>query len=127
MGRFGITCWNTIRRVWKSPDKVMFLRFEELKSKPVEVLKDLAEFMGYGFSQEEEDGNVVIDILKLCSFESLSSMEVNKTGNSWHKIENKAFFRRGEVGDWKNFLTFDMVQRLDEITEEKLEKHGLKF
>ncbi|XP_054824828.1 cytosolic sulfotransferase 15-like [Prosopis cineraria] len=60
----------------KSPDKVMSLRFEELKSKPVEVLKDLAEFMGYGSSQEEEGGNVVIDILKLCSFESLSSMEV---------------------------------------------------
>ncbi|KAI9105094.1 hypothetical protein K1719_022810 [Acacia pycnantha] len=112
----------------KNPEKVMFLRFEELKSEPVKVLKNLAEFMGYGFSQEEEDGNVVADILKLCSFESLSNMEVNNTGgNSWRKIENRAFFRRGEVGDWKNFLTFDMVERLNVITEEKLGKHGLKF
>ncbi|XP_028803529.1 cytosolic sulfotransferase 5-like [Neltuma alba] len=112
----------------KSPEKVMFLRYEQLKSEPVRVVKNLAEFMGCGFSQEEEkDGNVAADILELCSFESLSNMEVNKPGNSWRNIENNAFFRRGEVGDWKNFFTFDMVQRLNVITEEKLEKHGLKF
>lgn len=112
----------------KNPEKVMFLRFEELKSEPVMVLKSLALFMGYGFSQEEEDDNVVANILKLCSFESLSNMEVNKAGgNSWLKIENKAFFRRGEVGDWKNFLTFDMDEQLNVITKENLEKHGLKF
>ncbi|KAK4263633.1 hypothetical protein QN277_029021 [Acacia crassicarpa] len=111
----------------ESPWKVLFLTFEELKSDPVRTLKQLAEFIGYGFSQEEESGDVVGNILKLCSFENLSSLEVNRTERSWVGIENKVFFRRGRVGDWKNLLTTDMVERFDTICREKLERHGLKF
>ncbi|XP_028803548.1 cytosolic sulfotransferase 12-like [Neltuma alba] len=109
------------------PDKIMFLRFEELKAEPVRVLKDVAEFIGCGFSREEENGNVVSDILRLCNFENLSNLEVNKNGKLFSGEENKTFFRRGEVGDWKNYLSSEMIQQLDIITQEKLQKHGLKF
>lgn len=51
----------------------MFLRFEDLKREPIKVLKDLAEFIGCGFSKDEVNGNVVEDILKLCSLENLSN------------------------------------------------------
>ncbi|XP_054782711.1 cytosolic sulfotransferase 5-like [Prosopis cineraria] len=73
------------------PEKVMFLMFEELKSEPVRVLKDLAEFMGYGFSEEEDKSAVVGNILRLCSFENLSNLEVNKTGKLSTGMENKNF------------------------------------
>ncbi|XP_054824824.1 cytosolic sulfotransferase 12-like [Prosopis cineraria] len=46
-----------------------------LKDEPVQILKKLAEFIGHGFSKEEEDGDAVGDILKLCSFETLSNLE----------------------------------------------------
>ncbi|XP_054823046.1 cytosolic sulfotransferase 12-like [Prosopis cineraria] len=109
------------------PEKIMFLRLEELKGEPVKVLKELAEFIGSGFSEEEESDNVVENILMLCSFENLSDLEVNKSGKVRFGIENKAFFRRGEIGVWKNFLTSDMIEHLDVIIHEKLGKHGLKF
>lgn len=109
------------------PDKIMFLRFEELKAEPVKVLKEIAEFIGYGFSKEEESGDTASDILRLCSFENLSNLEVNKNGKLSSGEENKTFFRRGEVGDWKNYLSFEMIERLNMITQEKLEKHGLNF
>ncbi|XP_054782697.1 cytosolic sulfotransferase 5-like, partial [Prosopis cineraria] len=111
----------------KRPEKVMFLRFEDLKGEPVRVLKELAEFIGYGFSKEEENDDVVGDILRLCSFENLSNLDVNKSGKVSFGVESKSFFRRGEIGDSKNFLTPDMIKRLDDITEEKLGIHGLKF
>ncbi|XP_054785102.1 LOW QUALITY PROTEIN: cytosolic sulfotransferase 5-like [Prosopis cineraria] len=111
----------------KRPEKIMFLRFEELKSEPVRVLKELAEFLGFGFSKEEENGDAVGDILRLCSFGNLSNLEVNKSGKSSTGMTCKNYFRRGEVGDSKNFLTPDMIKRLDDITEEKLGIHGLKF
>ncbi|XP_054824821.1 cytosolic sulfotransferase 5-like [Prosopis cineraria] len=111
----------------KTPEKVIFLRFEELKNEPVKTLKKLADFIGYGFSKEEENENVVSDMLKLCSFENLSNLEVNKNGNSSSGIENELYFRRGKVEDWKNFLSLDLAEQLDNITQKKLEKHGLKF
>ncbi|KAI9105118.1 hypothetical protein K1719_022834 [Acacia pycnantha] len=123
--------WDHVLAYYKEslerPEKIMFLRFEELKEKPISVLKDLAEFIGFGFSKEEENGNVVSDILQLCNFENLSNLEVNKSGKLSSGIENRTFFRHGEVGDWENFLTSDMLERLNAITEEKLGKYGLKF
>ena len=109
------------------PDKVMFLRFEELKEEPIKVLKNLAEFIGFDFSENEEKGCVIENILDLCSIDNLRSLEVNKNGKVSFGIEKKNFFRRGEVGDFKNYLTSDMINRLDLISQEKLEKHGLKF
>ncbi|XP_028803547.1 cytosolic sulfotransferase 12-like [Neltuma alba] len=111
----------------KRPEKILFLKYEELKSEPVRVLKDLGNFLGYGFSMEEENGHVIHDILKLCSFENLKNLEVNKSGKLPAGVENKTYFRRGEVGDWKNFLTIGMIKQIDAITEEKFGKHGLKF
>lgn len=52
---------------------------------------------------------------------------MNKNGKVWLGIDNKAYFRRGEVGDWKNFLTIDMSERIDVLIQEKLGKQGLKF
>ncbi|CBI27337.3 unnamed protein product, partial [Vitis vinifera] len=66
-------------------------------------------------------------ILQLCSFENLSNLEVNKNGKLSSGEEHSAFFRRGEVGDWVNYLTAEMLDRLDHITEEKLHGSGLKF
>ncbi|XP_028803564.1 cytosolic sulfotransferase 12-like [Neltuma alba] len=123
--------WDHILGYYKEslerPEKTMFLSFEELKGEPFKVLKDLAEFIGSGFSEDEENNNFVENILKLCSFENLSNLEVNKNGKVWTGIETKTYFRRGEVGDSKNFLTSDMIERLNLISQEKLGKHGFKF
>ena len=64
--------------------------------------------------------------MALCSFEKLSSLEVNKTG-SRNNQKNSAYFRKGKVGDWKNQFTSEMAQELDEIVEEKLSGPGLSF
>ncbi|MFQ6666872.1 hypothetical protein Gotur_033077, partial [Gossypium turneri] len=79
------------------------------------------------FSNEEETRGAVDGIQKLCSFENLSNLEINKTGKLASGEEYKAFFRRGEVGDAKNHLTPQMIEKLDQITEQKLYGYGLKF
>lgn len=59
-------------------NKVMFLKYEEMKMKSDFYLKKLHEFLKCPFSKEEESKGVVDDILYLCSFEKLSELEVNK-------------------------------------------------
>ncbi|MCL7051240.1 hypothetical protein MKW94_025021 [Papaver nudicaule] len=123
--------WENVLGYWKAslenPKKVLFLKYEDLKQEPKSHVKMLAEFLGFPFSEEEERGQVIEDILKLSSFEFMKSLSMNKDGSIGLGIENKIFFRKGEVGDWKNQLTTSMVERIDSLFEEKLQGSGLVF
>ncbi|KAI7985008.1 Cytosolic sulfotransferase 17 [Camellia lanceoleosa] len=101
------------------PRRVLFLRYEDMKMEPLVHVKRLAEFLGQPFSLEEENEGVVQEILKLCSFESLSNLEVNKSGTYRDDIKNNVFFREGKVGDFSNHLTAQMIEILDQMTNEK--------
>ncbi|XP_016548759.2 cytosolic sulfotransferase 12 [Capsicum annuum] len=124
--------WNHVLDYWKQsiekPNKVLFLMYEEIKVQPKLQLKRLAEFLKCPFSIEEENQGVVDQILRMCSFENLSNLEVNKNGKSSSiGIEYKVFFRKGEIGDWKNYFTKEMSAKLNHIIEQKLEGSGLRF
>ena len=123
--------WDHILSYWKAslenPKRVMFMRYDEVKTDPHGQVKKLAEFLGCPFSEEEESNGSVDEILEMCSLPNLSSLEVNKTGKSINGIDYKNHFRKGIVGDWKNYLTPEMGNKIDMIMEEKLKDSGLKF
>ncbi|OAY36266.1 cytosolic sulfotransferase 15 [Manihot esculenta] len=123
--------WDHMLGYWREslerPDKVLFLKYEDLKQDIAFQLKKLAKFLGCPFSMEEEKGGVVEDIAKLCSFEKLKNLEVNVSGKSILNFENRHLFRKGEVGDWLNYLSPSMVKQLSQVMEEKLGGSGLEF
>lgn len=90
-------------------NEVKFMWCEDLMKEPRQWVLRLAEFMGKGFTEEEIVAGVVDEVVRICSFESLSAMEVNKEGVSGDdlqeglglKIKCSSLFRKGEVGDWK--------------------------
>ncbi|KAK4716131.1 hypothetical protein R3W88_014469 [Solanum pinnatisectum] len=90
-------------------------------------LKRLAEFLECPLSIEEENCGVVDEILRMCSFENLSNLKVNTNGKLSTGEENKMFFRKGEIGDWKNYFTTKMRDKINHIIEEKFQGSGLKF
>ncbi|KAM1025661.1 hypothetical protein ACFX13_039474 [Malus domestica] len=130
--------WDHVLGFWKAslemPEQVLFLKYEDLRKEPSANVKRLAEFLGQPFSKEEESKGVVQQIIKLCSFENLSSLEINKTSRTQQYfvkanivVENSDFFRKGQVGDWKNFFTDDMTKRMDQIIDERFSGSGLTF
>ncbi|XP_048139512.1 cytosolic sulfotransferase 15-like [Rhodamnia argentea] len=124
--------WDHITGYWKEslerPRKVLFLKYEDLKEDIVGQLKKVAEFVGLPFTEEEEEGGVIEDIAKMCSFKTLKGLEVNKSGKLLNTImEKRSHFRKGEVGDWVNHLTPSMVDRLNNIMQEKISPLGLRF
>ncbi|CAL5377988.1 unnamed protein product [Camellia sinensis] len=123
--------WDNVLGYWKeslkTPQKVLFLMYEDLKEDIIFQMKRLAEFMSVPFSLEEESEGVIEEISRLCNFNNMRELEVNKTGKSIRHFENKTFFRRGEVGDWINHFTPEMVERLNKVIEEKLGGSGLAF
>jgi len=123
--------WNNVLSYWKAslerPDKVLFLKYEDLKEDIILNLKRLAEFLGFPFTEEEEKEGVIEEISRLCSFDSLKDLEVNKNGVRPSGMRNSAFFRKGETGDWGNHLSPSMAERFWKIVEEKLDGSGLTF
>ena len=115
---------------WKAsqekPNKILFLQYESLKEDIISQLKKLAMFLGFPFSEEEEKG-VVEEIAKMCSFRNLKELDVNKNGIHAYGILHKTFFRKAEVGDWSNYLTPAMVERLEKLIQENFDKSGLTF
>ena len=64
----------------ESPENILFLKYKDLKNETEYWVTKIAQFMGYPFSLEEENKAVVQKIIHLCSFENMSSLEVNKNG-----------------------------------------------
>ncbi|KAJ6941270.1 hypothetical protein NC651_007146 [Populus alba x Populus x berolinensis] len=65
---------------------ILFLKYEDLKRDPsVHSKRD-----------EERDG-VVLGIMKLCSFENLSNLEINKSSSPQFSFKNSDFFTKGKT------------------------------
>ncbi|EOA39226.1 hypothetical protein CARUB_v10012203mg [Capsella rubella] len=122
--------WEHVLSYWKGSMKdlksVLFLKYEELKTEPHVQLKKLAEFLGCPFTVEEERGSVE-EILELCSLRNLKNLEINKTGRTTRGAAHKNFFRKGEVGGSKNYLTPQMEKRIDMIIAEHFQGSDLEF
>ncbi|XP_019055154.1 PREDICTED: cytosolic sulfotransferase 8-like [Nelumbo nucifera] len=97
--------WDHVLGYWKAslewPKRILFLKYEVLRSNTSVCLKKLAQHLEYPFSLEEEKQGVVEKILELCSFENLSNLEVNKSSDKElvPGVKFSAFFRKGQVGD----------------------------
>ncbi|QCD85680.1 desulfoglucosinolate sulfotransferase A/B/C [Vigna unguiculata] len=123
--------WSHMLGYWKEslarPNKVLFLKYEDLKENVNFHVKSIAEFLGCPFTAEEESDGDIESIMKLCSFEKMKDLEVNVSGKLDKFIDNKLFFRKGEIGDWVNYFSPSMITKLSKVIEEKLSGSGLSF
>ncbi|KAG9441531.1 hypothetical protein H6P81_017385 [Aristolochia fimbriata] len=112
----------------KKNKKVLFLRYEDLQRDPQLHLKRMASFLGRPFTIEEEEQGMVSKIVEACSFQRLSSLEVNKGGvYNRFGFRNSYFYERGVVGGCAEYLTPEMMDRLRRITVEKFQGSGLNL
>lgn len=115
----------------ESPEKVLVLTYEAMKMDPTVNIKRLADFIGHPLDPEEESGEVLERMVSLCSFENMSSLEVNKSGvqqfTAQFKVPNSNFFRKGQTGDWRNHLTPTMLESLNKISKERFSGSDLEF
>ncbi|KAL1804267.1 hypothetical protein ACET3Z_032914 [Daucus carota] len=128
--------WEHVLGYWRAsldrPGQILFLKYEDLKLNTSFYVKKLADFIGSPFSIEEERDGVVERIIDLCSFKHMSGLEVNKSGKHSNGLDlvtlrNSTYFRKAEVGDWKNHLPAKVKEQMDQIMELKLKDSGLTF
>ena len=124
--------WGHVLGYWRvskeRPEKVLFLKYEDLKEDIIPHLKSLAQFLGIPFSEGEERQGMMEEIAKLCSLDCLINLEVNVNGRQPSiGLKNSSFFRKGEVGDWVNRVRPTMVEKIENLIQEKLSGSGLSF
>ncbi|KAL0896649.1 hypothetical protein Bca101_080610 [Brassica carinata] len=97
---------------WKARDRVLFVTYEDLKGKPEENVKRIADFVGCETMVEK--------VVEECSFENLRNTSKERgEGVHWSGTKYDMFFRKGVVGDWKNHLTQEMMKELEDIADLK--------
>lgn len=108
------------------PNNVLFITYEELMDDPQTHVKKLAKFLGCPFEGEDKEEQVQ-EIVISCSFQVLSNHEVNKSEEfpTWFQLPYNSFFRKGAVGDYKNYLSDDIIERVDTLT--RREFHSSDF
>ncbi|XP_051114720.1 cytosolic sulfotransferase 5-like [Andrographis paniculata] len=113
---------ESIRR----PDKVLFVTYEDLKEDTKKHVARIADFLGCPLEREGE----AEEIVKLCSLETLRSLEVNQSKEipyGGFPIPFDSFFRKGQVGDYKNYLTHTMVGKIDDLTRNMFYQRGFEY
>lgn len=94
------------------------------------VVRKTAKFLDKTLSDEE--------IFKLCDYLSFANMKTNRAVNleaileksyGKHFLEQTSlrFIRKGEIGDWKNFMSDELSRRFDEWAEQNLKGTELSF
>ncbi len=111
LGRFKAQQIMTYHRVWDAPSpRVYVSSFERLKTDFDDEVRRIGLFIGFDFSPEE-----IAELKRKTSLEALQK----KKGHD--KLpEHKRFFRKGLIGEWRDFFDEDILADV-----EKIESQGL--
>ncbi|CAH0597698.1 unnamed protein product [Chrysodeixis includens] len=124
--------WNHILGFWnrRHDPNVLFIKFEEMKHDLPSVVRRTADFLNKELTDTQVD--------KLCDHLSFQNMKTNRAvnleaileksfGTSYLESTDLRFIRKGEIGDWKNYMSDDLSRRFDEWAEQHLKGTELSF
>ncbi|KAJ2941483.1 hypothetical protein O0L34_g14530 [Tuta absoluta] len=124
--------WNHILGFWshRNDPNVLFIKFEEMKRDLPGVIRKTATFLGKTLTDPQVE--------KLCDHLSFQNMKSNRAvnldaileksfGKSYLEQTKLRFIRKGEIGDWKNYMSDDLSRRFDQWAEQHMKGTGLCF
>ncbi|XP_066553237.1 sulfotransferase 6B1 [Amia ocellicauda] len=82
---------------------IMFVTYEDMKENLIEEIKQIANF--FNFTLSEEQVNTIAQESTFTAMKESSKHTHGQMGN--------VFFRKGEVGDWKNHFSEDQSKEMD--------------
>jgi hypothetical protein len=117
-----LTSWSNHVRSWTSQQEIpmIVVSYESMSSQPAVELTRIVDFLGYETSPEQVNAAV-----EACSFVTLATREIFEGFNE--AIENRAFFRRGEVDSWRHELPAELADRIAQDHGEVMEEFGYEL
>ncbi len=113
--------WSSHVRSWLEAPGLNrhVVRYEDMVAKPEKAFRDVIKFLGLPVEPAR-----LRRAIRNSSFKALASQERKKGFVEAVPIDNRVFFRKGKVGDWRNHLTPEQAQRLIDDHREVMREHG---
>ncbi|XP_013788999.2 sulfotransferase 1 family member D1-like isoform X1 [Limulus polyphemus] len=101
---------------------VLFTTYEEMKSNPENAVTNVAKFLGNDYWEKLKDDKDLVDkILENTDFNNMKEKlqyNIGQDGDNDQKVE---FFRKGQVGEWKENFSDEQYRRLKKHMMQKTE------
>ena len=114
-GRVESSCfWEWHKSWWQqaqvSPDAVLWVRFEDMKSDLPAIAALVSSYLGLAHTAEELDA-----VAERCGFVAMKKEADNRDADSAAKGEHvkKGHIREGKVGGWQSIMSQDTVAAFD--------------
>ncbi|CAG5133377.1 unnamed protein product [Candidula unifasciata] len=118
-GQVDYESWFTYTKGWERgiqehPElPVHITSYEELQADTFGGLKKLANFLGV-----EVDETFLIQVVKKCSFEVMGATKGAQ--EVFDESSSPIMYRKGKVGDWKNWFTVAQSEQFDDVFEREM-------
>ncbi len=123
---FGGSYFDWVLQWWehKDDDNVLFITYEALKKDLQKEVGTISHFLKYSLSVTEQQ-----EVAAACTFEAMKKNQIGAIEK--HKAQtmkkNKSFYRKGVVGDWKNYFSPEQTKAFDHWCKTNLKGTGLSF
>ena len=97
---------------------ICILRYEDMKQNPLETFEKAVKFAGLDYGRDE-----IQKAIELSSFEELQRQE-KESGFEEKSAASEIFFRKGEIGSWREELTDAQAQQIVSDHGEVMQRYG---
>lgn len=129
----------------RNDPNVLFLTYEDMKKDKRKSLLKIAKFLGESYHNDLKDDEIMENCLKHTDFKYMKELgmfmpniakedmehldfaafvrkfgELDPSKANPEEIRQVNFFRKGEVGDWKNHFSPDQIKKFNEYMSRKL-------
>lgn len=100
--------WSGHVKSWLSAKNIrhLMVRYEDMKRQPLETFTTIVNFLNLNVSSD-----MIKSALEETRFDKLKALEAEKGFNE-AMVHGNPFFRKGIVGDWKNTLSQEQVDKI---------------
>lgn len=125
--------WDHILGFWEQRDEpnLLFLKYEDMKKDLKASIRQVAAFLGKDLTEEQVaalDDHLSFNSMKKNPALNLEPILVMMEKPSLDKTNpNETFIRKGQVGDWKNYMSQELSAKFDAFTEDNIKGTGLAF
>eukprot|EP00094_Tigriopus_californicus_P008954 TCALIF_08630-PA protein Name:"Similar to SULT1C4 Sulfotransferase 1C4 (Homo sapiens)" AED:0.11 eAED:0.11 QI:74/0.71/0.62/1/0.85/0.75/8/100/616 len=109
---------NILDGGWKLKDNknFQFVWYEDLKKDHAKGVRELSEFLGIKRTEDE-----IRTLVKHLSIDEMRKRAMQEAKDSEEKVEFSKFFRKGVVGDWKNYFAGEKLEEWENWIKENVQ------